>query len=1106
MKPYPSFVALTVLPALLALGCGDDLSPRVAPPGDAPPASAQAALVSTNNAELMDYKRECANASFGCAPLVAGGSDCACDVPQTGTAPSGFEEVDIAMRQMLAFHDIGAGALAIRYKGRLVYKRGFGHLDGDWDAPGGALVPADSPLKIGSISKNIVAAVMRDVVDQKLQVTGWKWLYPTAGDVPLLFDFDPATPGCGPADHDCLLPESVHALFDGRADLPVVFDDLDPDPEELAADDYPCARYAPGRADASWSDTTVGDILGHSAGLPRSVVDEKFIYAAIPAFRGYDSRADFEAELASVKDAHPGWVGDIEASRQVVAAALGVDSDDLFYLNRFDALGGGDASDEVLQAIAGRCLLAAPATNTDSQPSSGPTTGYSNGLGSFAERIVTHLHPSGRFAAPSGYPSLHAGSALESFLADELALFHGVESREGVFAAQNQLERDDIEDGWAIANVVPRVWNSSASSWYASVANSRKRPFCVYDDASDSCDFDGWSAADGALRSPWNFALDGGAVAKVPEWKSGWDLNTGPGGLMAEMPILAMLADRFVIDGSLHKGRRIADCPNCPSINSHNGSLGGAYAQVVRLGSTFGGSELLPPLDPRGRMTNVISEPLLQTRAISLPAGVTFAFAINQSDDPACAALNVPSDLGDLVPEGGAAPASCDIYHQLVNQVKYALSRVDWLRVDEHVAAEARRVQGMTMADTSEAGYAMADDALWMREGGPQVHRDAQDGVRVAMDLPSSRVGTHIVAAASDDNGYLFTFYDDGRVSVAYSPAVHYGVADELADGDGATHDDRVVALDELSDPVSYAIAPDKLVRDILDVGITNGPDGQVAVTYYRDGTYSVGDVLDLAADGVAAYTVPPGQIRADIVGVALVGGDASHVWTRYRDGSVSYGALSDLDSGGYWRGSVDDIAMNAAGDTALIYHTGFVRWIAGTLADNWPIKDAVAIGWDWLTTHPAASPGATVTGVGLASQDAWVLTSDGTFSRHRGDLAWRSPFAHGVNTTAFEPVMNAPKPWTDVVGLAGAETLTWSWWKDGTVTQGSGNTMDLEGFVPFQAAPFQSPSTIAGIATTPVDGGLVWTLYKDGSVSAGSAVDLDRKLYLKAPPVLMAP
>ena len=69
---------------------------------------------------------------------------------------------DQAMLTFMRQREIEAGTLAISRNGKILYSRGYGHLDRAHKKP----IPPDAPFRLASISKPITAAVVRDLVAQ----------------------------------------------------------------------------------------------------------------------------------------------------------------------------------------------------------------------------------------------------------------------------------------------------------------------------------------------------------------------------------------------------------------------------------------------------------------------------------------------------------------------------------------------------------------------------------------------------------------------------------------------------------------------------------------------------------------------------------------------------------------------------------------------------------------------------------------------------------------------------------------------------------------------------------------------------------------------------
>jgi N-acyl-D-amino-acid deacylase len=88
-------------------------------------------------------------------------------LPITGQEQPDLQPLDEAMRELLTEHEAPGAALAVSYRGRLVYARGFGYADVEAKLP----VQPQSRFRIASISKPLTAvAVMRLVEQRKLRL------------------------------------------------------------------------------------------------------------------------------------------------------------------------------------------------------------------------------------------------------------------------------------------------------------------------------------------------------------------------------------------------------------------------------------------------------------------------------------------------------------------------------------------------------------------------------------------------------------------------------------------------------------------------------------------------------------------------------------------------------------------------------------------------------------------------------------------------------------------------------------------------------------------------------------------------------------------------
>ncbi len=87
--------------------------------------------------------------------------------PVTGQAIPSMAALDQAMENLLTTNQIPGAALAVSYKGALIYARGFGYADTASTTP----VQPDSLFRVASITKSFTAAVVLKLIEQgKLQI------------------------------------------------------------------------------------------------------------------------------------------------------------------------------------------------------------------------------------------------------------------------------------------------------------------------------------------------------------------------------------------------------------------------------------------------------------------------------------------------------------------------------------------------------------------------------------------------------------------------------------------------------------------------------------------------------------------------------------------------------------------------------------------------------------------------------------------------------------------------------------------------------------------------------------------------------------------------
>jgi hypothetical protein len=1048
-----------------------------------------------------------------------GQSDCACEVPMSGHAGSPFRELDIIVRQFVKYRDVGGAALAVSLDGRRVYKRGFGRMDGDHDDVTQPVVPADAPMAIGSVSKNLVAAVARRLIDERLKATGQDAQYPSAGDVPLLHSFvvEPGVGVCGPAQDECLLPNTLRNLFAGNVDVPVYVDThddlsqvedwdfLDGDDEQFP-NEYDCRRAGAMRADKSWRTVTVGDLLGHSAGLPRSAPDPvKYILSNVMRLRNYVDVLDLEAEENAIVAANAALAGPLAAARAVIEPALGLAAGQSFhFVNLWAVPNGQTPSDEILRVLAGRCLAYEPAGNTDSNPITSwwstdnpdrPFVSYSNTMGAVLERIVEHLDPSGRFTAPTGSPELESNSALRRFLKEELGLKVGVESAHGIYHWQRVLL-----PGYQPYHPVPRHYKlmdgALAAFPYYPMASSLSRPFCVLAPGWSECGTQQWKSFDGSpegeanLRYGWNFAADAaGEALAVPFWTSGYSLGAGPGALLAEMPALVAFASRYAVSGAgqgdkgIQKGRERATCgTQCEDTMAHNGSLGGGKAWVASLTKKTV-DKTLPPLDGHGRLhpdfeaLAAADETRYESLSIAEKGGVDFAFAINQDNDVNCYAEGVQPDE-DADPD--AEQPDCKGYTYVSDMIRYALSRVDWRAVEHEVATQRDRLAGMTMVDETHATYFYEDEMVRVQLDTPEKHlfTPEQSFFELPFELPSTRIAPDIVGVAQGPDEMTIAWYDDGRISI------------------GESWD-----LDTVYAPTPesfYKIAPGLRYRDVAEVAIggqqltPSEPAQTITIAWYtdEDRTYSWGSMLDLASGGTGNYELPPGQTAQDIVGIAM-GTSLNEVRVKYRDGAVSVGTPDKLDAFDYVPGPVAGLSIDSS-FVHVHYKSGYMRTLTGALWQNWPLSTNLNVFSEGYYRLPDGVRAADVLEAfaKIGSQQPGVWLRD-------GKVALGSKASDASASTAMPP---APPPgqvsWANLAGAdrGGNFGLLTTWWKDGNyyVHDTPANNFAVLSAGVYTTAAAQAPANVRAVAYDPRTGSY-WALYADGSISRGTRDKLDQ-------------
>lgn len=992
--------------------------------------------------------------------------DCATDVPMTGNASPLFAEVDTAVRRFMKAHCIGSGVVAISYKGRRVYKRGFGrmegsametlppHCAGDSFNSNDFVLP-DTDVNVGSVSKFVTGSMVRDLVKQRIIERGLEATYPDPTMARLL---DPDLE---------LLPPALLRYFDQtRPDAEC--------PPVAVTDVTGCTRAGACGAsgpDVRWQNVTIGDLIAHTAALPTSApsIEDTIENAAV--LRGHDSAGDFQLEHASVR-AHTAYKTELDAARQYLADQAGADVGDVFFVNPWNRFSSDSPVNEVLTMVAGRCLLddRNPEGQSDTNPADKSNYKYSNTGYGFLESVVTHLHPAGRFAAFDGAPSTHEGSALEDFL-NQHGLESGVQNEHAIFS-RHQLEGE-------YGGPARRQWSSSQAT-YRPLVTSWLRPFCVWNGAS--CSFNLWTNTavfNDIYRLPGDFETphvtynpfsgeiaSTGPVPRVPIELEHLAPVPGTGKLAIEAPaLLALMKDYYVgVNNDVRLGRERATCgATCNVTGKKGGDAGGTRARAMTLtGGAKNGT--LPPLTASGELSMEPDFTQWANVAWTDADDVDFVVSINQDWDEQ---------------QGGDG-------YNVEEFIRHALSRVDWAAVDRMLKRQRMNVVGVGISGAGKTFYWFEDDQKISMNGVPNTHDLEPAPVSVALplpeagapggeappspshyELPSTRIGSDVVGMAITHYDRVYAWYDDGHRSAGRS----WDLADDI-------------------EAETYTVPSGYSFNDIVDVGITSG---STVATWFADGKMGFGTSRNLASGTLYDYTVPPGQTIEQIAGIAISKVN-DHVFTVFKDGSVAEGTYDDLDEFSYRPGDVVGMGMKQ-GDTSIWYKSGYRKDLAGTPADNRFTADVLPSS-DYYRL-PSGYAYHEVAGIGqptAMNPTAWFKNGTRAQANDNGDFISLS----GGGATVW-PVGNDGNTAVGV-GIAG-DGVVYSWYNTGNRAKGTMNHLASTATYPsYQLPAGQQELLIDGMAIDSGGDGFVWTLFRDGAIARGRSWDLSSASYWYSP------
>jgi CubicO group peptidase (beta-lactamase class C family) len=572
-------------------------------------------------------------------------------IPANGFGVPELAPVAAALRDYVRHRCAGAVTVGVSYQGAVLAEWGVGREHGraaspildpacgnevtDPYDPASAVADEYTPMRVGSVSKTITAAVMRWALKTRYQqLTGQALTDDALEAMPLLGDDFPGG----------LVPDDLRGLLAGETPLP-------PEITECAELD--------GVADPRWADVTLGHLLAHRAGLQRSAPDlETEIVPNLPLLRGVDTPFELLVQHSAVRNSVPDSTVVDDARNALAGAAPGT----VYFVEPPTLV-------EVIKVVAGRCLE----FESEGQTVTLGTYHYSNTSPAFWTVVMEHVtgvHFSGR----AGDPTSHQGSLLEQFFSSEVGLDSFADA--GVFrqpATIDPSEPDVMPD--------PRHWDSTQAT-LRPFADDQKRPHCRYENGV--CSFDQW--IDGE-RANWNFELE-----QVPFERAGAAVGAGTGGLAIRPRFMLAFMNRFRA-GGYNANPTIGEPRTSWSVGaSHTGEMSGARAVVLSYSGNADATYKVPPVGPDGHLTDDLDH--LVDGQFRPPAGLDVFVAVNQSTDPKCqasAALNAP-------PSGGGRGVlvartqqhyTCDTaYGVLDDYVLHGLAQVDWDALTAEIDAE----------------------------------------------------------------------------------------------------------------------------------------------------------------------------------------------------------------------------------------------------------------------------------------------------------------------------------------------------------------------------------------------------------------------------------
>lgn len=308
------------------------------------------------------------------------------DIPVTGYANPAFKPVDDAIRRFMSERCIGGAVVGVSLGGNVVHNRGYGYKSGPPSPScatandpfiGGAKVEPNTPFRIGSNSKAVLAAILRK--ELKAALSAKRGVPVSDADLQNLKLLN--------SEIELVSPEvRAKMLAGGNID---------------GFTSQPCAVVN------GWSKVTLGHLLTHTAGFESS----ETAYDELSAMRGITS-----ATAAAFQEQQSGAPA---AAKTALKTAEGQNA---YFVTRANL-------EEVARAQGNRCFRAEP----------GATTEYSNAgftmLNYVLERVTGKT-----LSAASGYPGTHVFSLLAKHMQQDFGFTSGIELSHAVLGARDVAE------------------------------------------------------------------------------------------------------------------------------------------------------------------------------------------------------------------------------------------------------------------------------------------------------------------------------------------------------------------------------------------------------------------------------------------------------------------------------------------------------------------------------------------------------------------------------------------------------------------------------------------------------------------------------------------